>query len=397
MTDFDFTTIVNREGTGNLKEHLTADDIKAAGMTAFNAAEMDFKTAPSVIDSMKKCVENGLFGFTLCDDAYREAVCWWMKTQRHREIRPEWIVPVQGTIFSVATMIRMTVGPDDYMIIQPPIYNRYEQAADRLGRKTVLSELRLAEDGTYSMDFDDLEHKMADPAGKLLILCNPHNPIGKVWSKADLEHIAQLAVKYDVKVLSDEIFADYTFRDAEAELYCMVNGGVNNGVSLTGLGKTFNFTGVNHANAIIADKELRERFICQRNSDHYGSLDPVTRAAVFGAYCPEGAAWKDAAAELIWKNYQKISKFFAEQLPMVKVTPLEGGYVIWLDFRQLGLSGSELCDFLQHEALLVLDPGNDYCITEDGFARMNIATPEWMLDKALDNLKKAAEARKWIK
>lgn len=387
-TNFDFHTIVNRENTGNMKAYITPERLQKENILTFNAAEMDFKTAPSVIKAMKDCAENGLMGFTLCDKPYTDAICWWMKSQRSFDVDAEWIVPTYGMIFSLATCIRMVVGEGENIIVQQPVYNRYEQAATRIGRGTVYNHLKRDAEGNYAIDFDDLEAKMACPENKLLALCNPHNPLGKVWSEEDLTRIAELAVKYDVLVYSDEIFADYTFDGHAVVPYCTVNGGNNNGITATSMGKTFNFTGVNHANMIIPDETLRTKFTAQRFSDHYGSLEPMHRAAVLGGYSEEGAAWKDAVAELIWKNYQLIKEFFAENLPEVIISPLEGGYVIWFDWRGLGLSKEELYQLLNIKVGFVLDDGLDYGIEEEGFARMSIATPTEVIEAALERLKK---------
>lgn len=386
---FDFQTIVTRAGTGNMKELMTPDILKEQGIPGFQAAEMDFKTAPSVIKAMKACAENGLLGFTLCDQLYLNAVIWWMEAQRKVKVKQDWIVPTHGMIYSLATCIRMVVGEGENIIIQTPVYNRYKQAADRIGRGTVINPLIHHDDGSYAIDFDDLEVKMAKKENKLLVLCNPHNPLGRVWPKEDLEKIAKLAVKYNVLVYSDEIFADYTFDEAEVVPYFSVNGGNNNGITATSLGKTFNFTGVNHGNMIISNQVLREKFIKQKYSDHYGSIDPMHRAAILGAYCEDGAAWKDAVQDLIWKNYQTIKAFFAAHLPEVKISPLEGGYVIWIDWRGLNLSEAELKTLFEEKAMLILDDGRDYCIDESGFFRMSIATPEFVIEDALARLEKA--------
>lgn len=390
--EFDFTTVVNREGTGNMKEYITPEAVKKAGLVTFNAAEMDFKTAPSVIRSMKECAEAGLFGFTLPDEPFLDAVVWWMESQRHCRIDPEWIVPTNGTIFSVATCIRLAVGEGQAMIVQNPVYNRYEQAADRIGRRTVFNPLKKEENGNYVIDFDDLEEKMADPDNTLLILCNPHNPLGRVWSEEDLTRIARLAVRYGVLVYSDEIFADYTFEGHEVTPYFTVNDGKNNGITAVSLGKTFNFTGVNQANMIISDEKLRERFIHQKYSDHYGSLDPMARAAYLGGYTDEGARWKDAVKDLVWENYQLILRFMRQNLPEVQISPLQGGYVIWIDWNGLGMTQAELKHKLEDEAMVILEDGSDFCIDEQNFTRMNIATPRSVIEGALERLKKAFSA-----
>lgn len=386
---FDFETIVNRKNTGNLKELLTPEELKADNLLTFNAAEMDFRTAPCVIDAMVRCAREGLFGFTLCDDAYRDAVCFWMRRVRCQEMPPEWIVPTLGTIFSVATCIRMCVGEGERMIVQPPVYNRYKQAADRIGRETVFNPLLRQADGSYSMDLSDLEEKMRDEKNRLLILCNPNNPTGSVWPREVLEQVARLAVKYDVVVYSDEIFADYAFCEEPIPVFASLCEGRNNGISAVSLGKTFSFTGVNHANMLIADEALRERFVQQKYSDHYGSIDPMVRAALLGAYSEEGIAWKNAVQALIWENYITVRRFFEETLPEVKLSPLQGGYVLWIDWNGLGLSQGQLDELLQKKARFVLEDGSDFCIPDGCCSRMNIATPKSVIDAALTRLRQA--------
>lgn len=385
--NFDFETVVRRAHTGNMKGTVTPDALKERHIQTFDAAEMDFKTAPSVIEAVKRFADEGLFGFTLCDDEYRDAVVWWMSNARNTHIEPEWIEPTMGTIFSVATCIRMCVGEGENMIVMPPIYGRYEQAVKRIGggRGVVRSELIHHDDGSYAINWDDLEGVMADPANKLLIVCNPNNPTGTVWDEEVLTRIAELAVKYDVVVYSDEIFAEYTFGGHYVPMYCTVNGGRNNGISATSLGKSFSFTGVNHANMIISDPELRERFRAQKYSDHYGSLEPMARAAVLGAYTEEGLAWKNAVQELVGDNDRTIRAFFRANLPEVVISPLEGTYELWLDWRGLGLEWSVVKRILDEDAMFVLEDGTDFG-AKDGFARMNIATPKHVIEGALERL-----------
>lgn len=381
--EFDLETVVNRKNTGNLKGRWLPEDAKKAGVLSLAPAEMDFRTAPSIIRAMCRCAENGLMGFTLMDEPYQAAVCDWMERVRKQKIDPDWIVPTQGTIFSVATCLRMCGGKR--LIIQTPVYNRYKQAADRLGFETVENPLIREADGSYRMDLEDLERKMADPANGLLVICNPQNPTGSVWPRETLESVARLAVKYDLVVYSDEIFADYPFTEEPVTMFTTVLDGKNNGISATGLGKTFNFTGVNHANMIIADSDLRERFTKQKYADHYGSIDPMHRAALLGAYCDEGIAWKDAVHRLIWENYQTVKSFFTERLPQVMISPLQGGYVLWLDWRAVP-KAQELMD----KAMFVLEEGTDF--GAPGFYRMSIATPKAVLHDALQRLTDAMQA-----
>ncbi|MTI95907.1 MAG: aminotransferase class I/II-fold pyridoxal phosphate-dependent enzyme [Firmicutes bacterium] len=389
---YDFDTLVNRSGIGNMKDLLLPESIRKQGMIAFSGAEMDFKTAPSVVGAVNKRVENGLFGFTVKDRSYLQAVGWWLREVRAWPVDADWIVPTLGTIFSLATAIRMTTKVGEGIIIQPPVYYRYEQAASRLKRKTVNNPLIL-ENGQYHMDFDNLEKCMADPNNKLFVLCNPHNPIARVWPEADLKQLAGLARKYGVVVFSDEIFAEVAFEGHRVTPYAALAEAEELAIVATSLGKTFNFTGVNHANIIIPDNRLREAFIAQRDADHFGSIDPLVHAAVCGAYCPEGLEWVEAMREYVAANICFLQEFVGKKLPNIKVLPVEGAFIAWLDMRGLGLSEPELMTFLEQQAYLCVDPGGDYGVGGKGFVRMNIATPRKELERALSLLAEAVNTQ----
>lgn len=388
---FDFETMASHSGIGNLKELLTPEAIQERGIVSFSAAEMDFKTAPSVIRAVKEFAENGLYAFTASNQAYRDAIKWWIRRVRGWDIEDEWIVPTLGMIFSVATAIRMTTAEGEGIIIQSPVYYRYEQAANRMNRRTVHNEL-LYQDGTYRIDFEDLQRKLADPANKLLVLCNPHNPIGKVWPREDLERIAELSRRYGVVVVSDEIFAEYTFDGHEAVPFGALPGGSACGITLTSLGKSFNFTGANYATAIIPDQDLRERFIRQKFYDHFGSIDPFVHAAIKGAYCQEGLDWLNAAREYIYGNIQFAREYLPAHIPQVKMLPVEGCFVAWLDFSGLGLSGEPLLRFLEDECLISPDPGTEFDPGGSSFARLNLATTHQQFQDALHRLEAGVRA-----
>lgn len=389
---FDFETMAEHHGIGNLKEVLTPSPIQSAGFVSFSAAEMDFKTAPSVIREIRNFVDNGLYAFTVSTQQYRDAIKWWMLTVRRWEIKDDWIVPTFGTIFSVATAIRMTTQEGEGIIVQSPVYYRYEQAASRMNRKTSHNCLRIV-NGRYEMDFADLEEKMRDPNNKLLVLCNPHNPIGKVWPKEDLRRVAELAQKYNVVIISDEIFAEYTFNDHEVVPYCSLSEAVPLGITLTSLGKSFNFTGVNYATAIIPDPKLRERFTRQKYYDHFGSIDPFAHAAIKGAYCQEGLDWLRAASDYIYKNVRFAESFLPKYVPQVKMFPVEGSFVAWFDFSGLGLSGDALLHFLEDECMVSPDPGTEFNPGGNSFARLNLATTHEQFQKAMQRIADGAAKR----
>ena len=384
--NFDFDTVVDRSGMGNMKELVTDERLTQQNLTAFNAAEMDFMTAPSVIQSVQSAAGRGIFGFTVADESYRDAVRWWLKEVRNWEIEPEQIVPTLGTIYAVATAIRLATKEGEGVIVQPPVYYRYEQAAHRLKRKIVYNRLKI-ENGQYQMDFDDLEQKMAQPENKLMILCNPQNPIGRVWRVEDLKKIATLSETYDVLVLSDEIFGEMTFDGACTIPYASV--AKRNAITVISLGKAFNFTGVNHANAIIPDPQLREAYTEQRNADHYGSVGPLEYAAVKGAYCPEGKAWFMAMRTYLEGTVHWVKTFFQEQIPQAKVFPIEGTSVCWIDWSFLGMAGKELEEFFIREALFQAECGEVYGEGCEAMMRVNLTAPRQLIMDAMLRVKAA--------
>ncbi len=394
---YDFETMVSREGIGSMKLYCTPKVVRDAGAVSYFAAEMDFKTAPVIIEAMVERARNGLMGFTLCDERYKNAIKWWMKTQRDWDVKDDWIVPTYGTIHSVATAIRAFTEPGDGVIVQPPVYFRYEQAMRRTGRVTLMNAL-VCRKGRYEMDFEDLDRLMSDPKhkAKLMVLCNPHNPLGRVWAREDLLRVAELARKHNVIVFSDEIFAEIVFDGHVTLPYSEVDGAAYNCIVSTSLGKTFNFTGVNHANMIIPDTSIRERFKVQRDSDHYGSIDPMAHAALIAAYTPEGSDWVRELLKHLEGNLEIIRNFFARHLPQVRLYEVQGAYVLWIDWRGLGLPDEELQEFLVNECYLDLEPGSHYGSGGAGFTRMSFATTRSSLDKSLGLLLAGARRRGFV-
>lgn len=382
-----FNQIVPR-GKENLKYNMTPEAVKKAGFMSFAAAEMDFPTAPSIIRSVTEMVQKGIFGFTLITDEYRERVKWWMKNARQWEIDPAWIVPTMGTIHSVATAIRMTTREGEGVIVQNPGYHRYAQAANRLHRKVAVNHLR-EENGRYTMDFEDLERCMAEPQNKLLVICNPHNPTARVWTREELTEVGRLAQKYGVVVFSDEIFAEVTYDGHRTVPLLEIEEGRAWMIVCTSLGKCFNFTGVNHANVLIADEDLRRRFAMQRDADHYGSLEPFAYASVMGAYTQEGLDWKNQMNALVDENRRDVLRAFEGKLAPNYVFPIEGTYVCWIHFRALEARRTCVKEFLESEALLSLDGGQDYDEACGYYCRMNLATTREQMTLALERLEAA--------
>lgn len=382
---YDFNIAGDRGNVCNMKTYTTPKALRDKGITSFAAAEMDFKTAPSIMESIKQMADRGIYGFTIPTEEYYDAVKWWHRQMRGWELEEDWIVPVLGTIYCVAEVIRMTMAEGEQMIVQPPVYYRYEQAATRQNRRTVYNRLKII-GGRYQMDFEDLEEKMKDPRSKLLVLCNAHNPIGRVWPEADLQRVAELSVKYNVVVLSDEIFGEMTFDKHRVTPYASIKEGRQNAITVTSLGKAFNFTGVNHAHAIIPDKNLRERFEQQKYADHYGSMGPFEYASVLGAYCEEGRQWFEEVREYIHQNGCYVEDFLKQNLPKAQMFPFEGTSVCWIDWSFLGMEGEALHDFFEREALFEVETGEVYGEDCSAMTRMNLSSPRQQIEGAMERV-----------
>lgn len=387
---FDFETPVDRAGIGNMKDTLGPKEGDAGSFVVLSGAEIDYPTAPVLRQALAEFAGRGVYGYTLPDERYKNAVIAWMKKVRGFSVGPEEIVPTMGTIFALNTAVRAFTNPGDGVIVQHPSYYRYDVGIKRNDRNVVSNPL-IEKNGRYTTDFADLEEKMADPANKLFVLCNPHNPTGKVFDEGELKQIAALARQHGVIVFADEIFAEITFGGHVAHPYKDIGG--DHAVVSTSLGKVFSCTGVSQANVFIQNKTLREVYLAQRGQDHFGSIDPFFYTSVLAGYTDEGYAWVQAMKEHTWGNYRLIQDFLAENLPYITVSPLQGCYVIWVDFRRLGLTDGQLQAFLEEEAHIIGDPGEEYLAGGSGFYRFCIATPRARIQAFLSQLQRACEQR----
>ena len=240
------------------------------------------------------------------------------------------------------------------------------------------------------MEFEDLERVMANPSNRLLVLCNPHNPTGRVWTEKALTELARLSDKYDVIVFSDEIFAEITFEGRRTIPYCEIPDGRKRAIVCTSLGKTFNFTGVNHANVIIPDDELRERFTKRRTADHYGSLEPFAYASVMGAYTEEGLDWKRQMMKVLEENRRGVKEYFQETGSPGYLYPVEGTYVGWIRWKLPELKGEELKQFLYKEALVPMEIGTEFGMEYEEYTRMNLSSTVTQTKMAVERLRTAA-------
>lgn len=389
MTDYDFDIPVDRSGMASIKEGKTTEQMRKAGLRSFWGAEFEFKTAPCVIRAGREWAERGLAAYCTADDSYRELVCGWMRMHRGWEIQKEWIVPTYGMTCSVGTLVRAFTQPGDGVIGMDPVYHMTWEPVRLNGRRKVSCPL-LFDGETYSIDYHRLEELCADPRNRVLYVCNPHNPIAKVWGREDLQRIAEIAGAHQVLIYSDEIFGDTVYEGVEMLSFSQVTD-YDGWIAATSIGKTFSVTGIGQANLIIRNEEIRQRFITQRNRDHYGSFDPYMRAIYFGGYTKEGSEWVRAMMAYCYQNYLLVDSYLRERIPQMRVIRPEGSYVLWIDCRGLGLSGEEEYERFLEEAMFGCDSGVQYG-SEPGFIRMTIAVPAGLVQAGLEALERAVRS-----
>lgn len=392
--EYDYSRFPDLDGFGLRGHYAPPKPLKSLGIKSFQGAQMFFPKAPEITKAMQERAEKH-FGYTYQDEAYFKAVCNWMSTRRKWEVKKECIVPFYGILQAIATSLRAFTNEGDSVIFLPPSYTMHEVVTKTCGRKIVHVPLIL-EDMEYSFDFDKLKEAMANKENKMLVLCNPNNPTGTIWKGEELCTLADLAKKHDIIVLSDEVFGEFAFGGSEIVPFSKQHCNADKAIVCTSISKTFNLVGIAHSNLIIENEQLRDAFNKQSAMEFQRDMDPFMYAATIAAYteCDE---WLDKALDHIAVNYQILKSFFEENLNKVKVFPLCGTFLAWIDWRGLFASEQELSEFLLSEAHIAIDMGGDYAEEAECFTRFNLALPTKELEDALLRLKTAAMKRGLIK
>ncbi|MBO2944028.1 pyridoxal phosphate-dependent aminotransferase [Paenibacillus sp. F411] len=357
-------------------------------------ADMDFAAPPAVIQAMHDRVDHGVFGYTLPSQNYLEAVCGWMKSRHQWSIKPEWIQFCPGVVPALSMLVSSLTEPGDGVVIQTPVYPPFYRVVKDQGRELIENVLVQDEDGRYDIDFEDLERCLAAERTKMIILCSPHNPVGRVWKREELSRIAELCQQHDVLVVSDEIHADLVFEPgAHTPFAALSEDAAQRSIICTAPSKTFNIAGLNTANLIIPNDSLKRKFAKTLETFAMGAITPLGAAATEAAY-REGGEWLDALLTYVRGNMEYVRDYIAEHTPEVKVWLPEATYLLWLDFRALGLPDKELSKFLVEDAKLGLNNGASFGTVGDGFMRMNVACTSATLQEAMRRLEEALSRRR---
>lgn len=384
---YDFETLVDRTNTGSEKWDMMKGELTDASsvIVPFSIADMEFKPAPEIVEGLKKYLDEAILGYTGPTDAYYSAVIRFMERRHNFSPKKKWIIESAGIVPALQQMVAAFTRPEDSVLIMQPVYHPFSSAVTENHRRLVVSELVVKGD-TYEIDFEDFEKKAALPDVTLLILCSPHNPVGRVWTKEELIRISDICLRNHVFIISDEIHFDIIMPG-----YVHVSMGnleekyLNNCAICTAPTKSFNIAGLQVSNLIIPNEEYRNKITAARG---YYALNIISYKACELAYnCCE--AWLDEMITYIDSNRRLVEEFISERLPMVKTFELQGTYLLWMDFTSLGMEAEELETFMKQKALLFMDEGYIFGESGRGFERLNLACPGWVLIKALERLEKA--------
>jgi cystathionine beta-lyase len=352
---------------------------------------MDFTAPQPVVDALVRRAQHGIYGYTIRTEAYDRAVVGWMKRRHGWGIEPGWIVSTPGVVPAVNFLIQTFVGPGQRVLVQQPVYYPFFNAIENNNAEIVSSSLIL-DDGRYQMDFDDFEKKAADPAATLYILCSPHNPVGRVWSREELTRVGEICLKHGVLVIADEIHADLIFKGSIFTPFAAINDAfARNTVVCTAPSKTFNLAGLHTSNIIIPNPTHRRRF--QRTLESCGMgkwANPFGVLACETAY-REGEPWLEQVMTYIEDNLDYLQDFIDNQIPGIRVIRPEGTYLVWLDCRGLGLDKWGLKRLMLEKSRIFPDEGFIFGPEGDGFERINIACPRSILNDALARLRRAVD------
>jgi len=390
LATYDFETSPFMPGHGNIDYVRWPIKLKEKGIESYRGSIMHFRIAPQIVQAFKERAD-GTFGYTQADDAYYAAVLGWMKTRRGWDVKKETLYPYFGTMQAIITAFRAFSGEGDGVVVCTPTFQMYKELIERNRRRQVVVPL-IFENDTYRFDLPGLERALQQKENKILLICNPNNPTGTVWPCAELAGLAGLAKKYGVLVISDEIFAELTYPGfiTTPMVACCPDAG--RAITITSLSKTFNIIGQPHTNVFIEDEATRQRFIEQASMELMRDMDAFMYSATIAAYTQCGD-WVDAVQGIMVKHYGIWREFLAAHLPQVKIVPPQSTYLLWIDWRGLGLNDDELEHFLYDEADIAIDRGDAYGSGGEGFTRTNIAMPTRHLQAMLDRLLQAARRR----
>lgn len=385
---YDFDKVIDRHGTNCLKFDFAKERGKNGDELSLWVADMDFQVAKPITDALQAQVNHGIYGYTEVKSDYFEIVKNWFKDNFDWEIKKGSLVKTPGVVYAIAMAVKAFTKEGEAVIIQQPVYYPFSEMIIANNRKLVNSPLVL-KDGRYEIDFEDFEKKIVKNNVKLFILCSPHNPVGRVWSVEELKKIGDICIKHGVVIFSDEIHADFVYEPNKHHVFASLGESyAANSVIATAPSKSFNIAGLQVSNIFIENKKLRDAFRNEIVKSGYSQLNTMGLVAARAAY-ESGKEWLDEVRAYIRDNLIFFRDYLKENIGELSLIEPEGTYLVWVDFRKLGLSEKQREDLIVNKAKLWIDSGAMFGVDGEGFERFNIACPREYLKMALDSLAKA--------
>lgn len=349
-------------------------------------ADMDFKTAPCIIDALKERLDQGIYGYTTRPDSYNQSIVNWVSRIHNWNIKSEWLVFSPGVIPTISVLIQEMTDKNDKIMIQEPVYSPFNSVVKDNCRELVISPLKKLDDGNYVMDYEDIESKIKDV--KLFILCNPHNPVGRVWTKDELQKLGDICLKNNVKVISDEIHSDIIFKNYKHIPFASISKEFEqNTITCMAPTKTFNIAGLQTSHVVLPnedDYKILDSAFARIDIRRNNSFSLVATEAAYNY----GEDWLNEFLEYLEGNVDFAINYIEKNMPMLKVKKPEGTYLLWVDFSELGLSDKSLANALVENGKVALNQGTGFGLGGEGFQRINLACPRSMVEEALVRIQK---------
>lgn len=384
---YNFHKGIPRQGTNSIKWDTLKGLYGREDLIPLWIADMDFEVAPAISRAIQERAKHPVYGYIYCSDQYYESIIRWMKRRHDWEVKKDWIVFTPGVVPALSYAIKAFTEPGDCIIVQSPVYHPFYSSIESNGRKVVTNPL-IYKDGRYTMDYEDLEKKI-DSKTKLLLLCSPHNPVGRVWTKEELMKLGEICLKNNIIIVSDEIHFDLVYKGYTHTVLANVSPELrDNCIVCTAPSKTFNLAGLQVSNIIIPNEELRKKYSMELEKDHILRPNVFGEGALIAAY-DESEDWLDSLMDYLEENKDYFIDFIEKKIPQLKVVKPEGTYLLWVDCSGLNMNSKELNDFFLKECGLVLNHGEIFGEEGKVFQRFNIACPRPILEEALKRMEEA--------
>ena len=392
---YNFNTVINRHGTNCIKTDLAVIRGKPADVLSLWVADMDFPTSPAILEALHNKVDHGIFGYSCLDDDFFAALKNWMQTEHDFSPERRELVTTPGVVFGISCAIKAFTQEGDSVIIQTPVYYPFKNMIELNNRKLVTSSL-YEKEGKYYIDFEDFEKKIIENNVKLFILCSPHNPVSRVWTREELQKLSDICLRNNVIVFSDEIHNDFVYGPNKHIVFSNLSPeAAENSIVSMSVSKTFNLAGLQFSTNFIKNPLLRNKFRIEKDKTGYDEPSLMGLTAALAAY-KNGKPWLLDLHKHLKENIDFVRSFLADKLPLVRLVEPEGTFLLWLDFSKLGISDSEIDDIIVNKAKVWLDRGTMFGPEGEYYQRINVATPRPVLEEALNRIEGAFKEIKHV-